>query len=138
MMKLRLDTEGLRALIASNPELEIEIGKEVMNNITSEQLKNKVSARIDEVLKSMVTKGGSYYQPVYEIKDKNFLAAIAAASKSVVDKALDEAVKLQIAETVLSAVEAERIRLRAELKALLKEIVTPEMARDIMREKILL
>lgn len=30
-IKMRLDTDGLRALIADNPELEIEIGKEVLN-----------------------------------------------------------------------------------------------------------
>lgn len=136
-MKLRLDTEGLRALIANNPELEIEIGKEVLNNISSDQIKSKVEAKIDAVLKTMVTQEGTYYQPRYVIKDKQLLAAIAAASKAAVTTAIDEAIKLQIAETVLSAVEAERVRLRVELKALLKEIVTPEMAREIMREKIL-
>jgi hypothetical protein len=137
-IKMRLDTEGLRALIASNPELEVEIGKEVLNNISSDQIKSKVEAKIDAVLKTMVTQEGTYYQPRYVIKDKQFLAAISAASKVAVEGAIDEALKEHISGAVLQAVEAERIRLRVEFKALLKEIVTPEMARDIMREKILL
>jgi hypothetical protein len=137
-MKLRLDTEGLRALIAGNPELEIEIGKEVLNNITSDQIKAKVEGRIDEVLRTMVTQEGTYYQPRYTIKDKKFLEAISAASKVAVEGAIDNALKDQIATAVYSAIETERNRLRVELKSLLKELVTPEMARDIMREKILL
>ena len=137
-MKLRLDTEGLRALIASNPELEIEIGKEVLNNITSDQIKAKVEGRINEVLKTMVTQTGTYYQPKFEVKDKQFLAAISAASKVAVETAIDAAIKENIATAVYGAVEAERTRMRVEMKALLKEIVTPEMARDILREKILL
>lgn len=137
-IRMRLDTEGLRALIAGNPELEIEIGKEVLNNITSDQIKSKVEARIDQVLKTMVTQEGTYYQPRYVIKDKQLLAAIAAASKTAVDNAIDDALKDQIATAVYSAIETERARLRIELKSLLKELVTPEMARDIMREKILL
>lgn len=137
-MKLRLDTEGLRALIAGNPELEIEIGKEVLNNITSDQIKAKVEGRIDEVLRTMVTQEGTYYQPRYTIKDKKLLEAISAASKVAVEGAIDNALKDQIATAVYSAIETERARLRVELKSLLKELVTPEMARDIMREKILL
>lgn len=136
-IKMRLDTDGLRALIADNPELEIEIGKEVMKNISSDQIKSKVEARIDTVLKSMVTQEGTYYQPRYVIKDKQLQEAIAAASKAAVATAIDEALKFQIAETVLSAVESERTRLRFELKGLLKEFCTPEMAREILREKIL-
>ncbi|CUR44359.1 hypothetical protein VCM_00157 [Pseudomonas phage VCM] len=136
-IKMRLDTDGLRALIASNPELEVEIGKEVLNNISSDQIKSKVEAKIDAVLKTMVTQEGTYYQPRYVIKDKQLLEAIAAASKAAVTTAIDEALKLQIADTVMSAVESERTRLRFELKGLLKEFCTPEMAREILREKIL-
>lgn len=131
-IKMRLDTDGLRALIADNPELELEIGKEVLNNISSDQIKSKVAAKIDAVLKTMVTQEGTYYQPRYVIKDKQLLEAISAASKAAVTTAIDEALKLQIADTVMSAVESERVRIRAELKALLKELFTPEMAREIL------
>lgn len=137
-MKLRLDTAGLRALIESNPELEIEIGKAILDNIKADQLAGKVEARIQEVLKSMVTQEGTYYQPKYVIKDKQFLAAISAASKVAVESAIDDALKEHIHTAVTNAVEQERIRLRVEFKTLLKELVTPEMARDIIREKILL
>lgn len=137
-IKMRLDTDGLRSLIASNPELEVEIGKEVLNNISSDQIKSKVEAKIDAVLKTMVTQTGSYYTPKYEIKDKQFLTAISAASKAAVDNAIDGALKEHIQGAVYTAIEAERLRLRVELKGLLKDICTPEMAREILREKILL
>jgi hypothetical protein len=106
--------------------------------LDTDQIKAKVEGRIDEVLRTMVTQEGTYYQPRYTIKDKKFLEAISAASKVAVETAIDAAIKENIATAVYGAVEAERTRMRVEMKALLKEIVTPEMARDILREKILL
>lgn len=134
---LRLDTQGLRAMIEDNPSFKLDIQQAVVNNIKNDHIEAAVRDRVALVLKGMATASGSYYSPKYTITDKGFLEAIAAASKVAVDASIDEAIKSRISAHVAQAVETEREVLRRELKSLLKELVTPEMAREIMREKIL-
>lgn len=135
-IKMRLDTDGLRALIKDNPQIELEIGKEVLNNISTDQIKEKVEVRISEVLKGMATNKGSWHTPVYEIKDASLQKAIDEAVAAAVANKVDQAIKDKIQSLVSSAMRIEREFLVKDAKKLLKELVTPEMARDILREKI--
>lgn len=136
-IKMRLDTDGLRALIKDNPDIELEIGKEVLDNISTDQIKVKVEARIAEVLKGMVTNKGSWHAPSYEIKDANLQKAIDAAVTTAVDAKVDQVIKDKIQSLVSTAMRVEREFLVRDAKKLLQELVTPEMARDVLREKIL-
>lgn len=138
MITLRLDTTGLRAMIEDNPDFKLELQQAVINNIRQDNIEAAVRDRVTAVLKGMTQNTGTYYSPKYAITDKDFLGAIAVASKTAVSAAINEAITSQINTAVFSAVEAERVRLRIELKSLLKELVTADMAREIVREKILL
>lgn len=131
-IKMRLDTDGLRALIASNPELEVEIGKEVMNNISTDQIKSKVEARITEVLKSLVTSKGSWSAPTYEIKDAGLRKAIDAAVTLAVSEKIDQAIQDKVQSLVSSALRIEREHLFKDVKVLIQSSITPEMAREIL------
>lgn len=132
MMKLRLDTDGLRALIKDNPEIELEIGKEVLNNISTDQIKVKVEARIAEVLKGLVTNRGTWHSPSYEIKDAGLRAAIDAAVAAAVASKVDQVIQDKIQSLVSSAMRVEREFLTKDVKRLLMETVTPEMAREVL------
>lgn len=131
-IKMRLDTEGLRALIASNPELEVEIGKEVMKNISDDKVREKVEARIAGVLSSMITQTGSWHNPTYEIKNANLLKAVNAAAVAAIGTVVDKNLDTIIKERVSSAIRVERESLIRDIKSLIKEAVTPEMAREVL------
>lgn len=135
MITLRLNTESLRAMIEENPEFKLEIQKSVINNIKADNIDNAVRDRITAVLKSMGT-GGDYYNRKITITDTDLISAI----KTVVD----EQVKLQSTTAIKNAVAdlviTERTALRKELKLLLKEemidVLTPEMAKEILLAKL--
>jgi hypothetical protein len=135
MITLRLNTESLRAMIEENPEFKLEIQKSVINNIKDDNIENAVRDRITAVLKSMGN-GGDYYNRKITITDTDLIAAI----KTVVD----EQVKLQSTTAIKNAVAdlviTERTVLRKELKLLLKEemidVLTPEMAKEILLAKL--
>jgi uncharacterized membrane protein YheB (UPF0754 family) len=131
-IKMRLDTDGLRALIKDNPEIELEIGKEVLNNISTDQIKSKVEARITEVLKSLVTNKGSWHAPTYEIKDAALRAAVNAAVSTAVTAKVDQAIQDKVQSLVSSALRIERDALTKDAKRLLLEMVTPEIAREVL------
>lgn len=135
-IKMRLDTEGLRALIANNPELEIEIGREVMNNIQTDSIKGKIEGQIASCLKGMVQSSGGW-NPTYTAKSPELAKAVGAAVGAQIKDIVRERLDAVVSERVGSALRIEREFLMKDVKALLKEFVTPEMARDIMREKLL-
>lgn len=132
MMKLRLDTDGLRALIKDNPEIELEIGKEVLNNISTDQIKNKVEAQISTVLSGMVTNQGAWHNPSYVIKDANLRKAIDAAVVTAVAEKVDQTIQDKIQSLVYSAIRVEREHLFKDVKAMIQSSITPEMAREIL------
>jgi hypothetical protein len=136
-IKMRLDTEGLRALIANNPELEIEIGKEVLNNIQMDAVKLKIEGQISSCLRGMVQSSGGW-NPTYTAKSPEMIQAVKAAADSLINAVVIDKLDGIIASRVESALRTERDYLMRDVKKLLAELVTPDMARDIMREKILL
>lgn len=131
-IKMRLDTDGLRALIKDNPEIELEIGKEVLNNISTDQIKNKVEAQISTVLSGMVTNQGSWHNPSYVIKDAYLRKAIDAAVTTAVAEKVDQTIQDKIQSLVSPALRIEREYLIKDIKGLIKEAVTPEMAREVL------
>jgi len=133
-IKMRLDTEGLRALIASNPELELEIGREVVKNVTDEAIRSNITRKIETVLKSMVKNEGTGWQPIYKPVGKEFIAAV----NSSITEAVRELIDATVTRAVDDAVLRQQVRIATEVKSLLRELITPDMARDIVREKILL
>jgi hypothetical protein len=137
-IKMRLDTQSLRDLLASNPELEVEIGQEVTNNIKDDIIKRGIDAKVEACLQGMMENTGSYYSPRWVAKDPKIKAAIKAAIDAEVRAELSETIKAIVTEVVGSQMRVERDFLTRDMKALMKELVTPEMARDILREKILL
>lgn len=134
-MTIRLDTQGLRNLIEDNPEFKVEIQQCVMNNIKSDNMDNAIRDRIATVLRSMGT-GGDWTNRKITITDVNLIDAI----KTVVD----EEVKVLTAKSVKNAIDdllvTERTFLRKELKLLLKDhmidVLTPEMAKEILLTKL--
>jgi len=135
-IKMRLDTDSLRSLIKDNPELEIEIGKEVMKNIKDDDLTSKVLNRIEACLRGMVTSSGGW-NATYTPKAPELKQAIKVAVDALVHEQLEQSVAAMVSARVGDAMRSERELLVRDVKALLRELVTPEMAREIMREKIL-
>lgn len=136
-MKLRLDTDGLRALIKDNPELEVEIGQAVLNNIRTDQIKAAVEGQIEACLKGMVKNEGTYYAARYVPVDKGFTTLVSKVVVEAVTHFANEGLKQHVADLAAEAIQRERIALHADLKVILRNLVTPEMAKEIMREKIL-
>lgn len=136
MIKMRLDTTSVRALIQDNPEFEVELQKAVMRNITDDLLKVNISKRVDEILNSLATRSGSYYSPTYTL-NPGFAAAVQnivnEQAAIVAEKRLEAIVTAEVAKQCARL----RIELQGELKALMRVMLTPEMAAEIMREKLL-
>lgn len=136
-IKMRLDTEGLRALIKDNPALELEIGREVMCNIRDDSVRAKVETQIQACLRGMVTQQGGW-PATYKATNPELVKAIQLEAeflvKQVMKDVLEEAVKASI-EKHMAAIKFQNTRT---VKELMKEVLTPEMARELMREKFLL
>lgn len=137
-MKMRLDTEGLRALIASNPELEVEIGKEVMNNIKADVVKLKTEAAVEACLQGMMTKTGSYYNYSYVAKDPKLVGAISQVVNQLAEGALEQRIESIVTQKVNAEVTRQREELKAHLVHGLRELLTPEMAKELIKEKLML
>lgn len=137
-IKMRLDTDGLRALIKDNPTLELEIGKAVMDNIRADEIKGRVEGQIREVLKGMVENKGYWSTPNWVIKDAGFRQAVDKAVGEALNLTIDEHIKAKVQDLVGSALRFERELLTQDVKRMLQELVTPELAKEILREKILL
>lgn len=135
-IKMRLDTDALRALIKDNPEIEIELGQAVLNNITTDAIKGKVNGQIDACLKGLV-KHLPGWPARYEAVDKNLVRVINDLVLDVIRTQTEVNIKNAVDDAVSQAVAAERKKFGTEIRALLKELITPEMAREIVREKIL-
>lgn len=140
-IKMRLDTAGLRALIAENPELEVEIGQEVLKNIRDDVVGQQVSAAVtritDQVVRGMVEREGGYYSQKYVVKDPNVLKAIQDAVAAISVEAVTASVESTAATAVGKIIAREKEVLREEMRTRLRELLTPEMARKILMEKIL-
>lgn len=137
-IKMRLDTQSLRDLLASNPELEVEIGQEVTNNIKDDIIKRGIDAKVEACLQGMMENTGSYYSPRWVAKDPKIKAAIKAAIDGEVRAELEDSIKTIANEIIVHGLRAERERIGADLKVILRTLVTSDMAREIVREKILL
>jgi hypothetical protein len=137
-MKLRLDTDGLRALIKDNPELEVEIGREVLNNIKADQIQAKVQGQIEACLKGMVKNEGTWHTPRYVPVDKQFTALIQKVVIEAVTHFTNEGLKAHVENLAVQAVQDNANYAARELKEILRTLITPEMAKEIVREKVLL
>lgn len=135
-IKMRLDTDSLRALIKDNPQLEIEIGKEVLNNISADAIKLRVHGQIEACLKGMVTSSGGW-NATYTPKAPELKQAIKIAVDSLVHEQLEQSIASLVSSRVGDVMRSERELIVRDVKTLLRELVTPEMAREIIREKIL-
>lgn len=137
VMKIRLDTAGLRALIKDNPELEIEIGKEVLNNVRDDVIAGKVMTQIDACLRGMVVQTG-HWPAKYEAKSPELIAVVNAATKQIVEELVTKRLDGIIESRITAHLGTQRTVDTRALKEQLKELLTPEMARELLREKILL
>lgn len=137
-IKMRLDTEGLRALLKDNPGLEIEIGQEVTNNIKDDIIKRGIDAKVEACLQGMMENTGSYYSPRWVAKDPKIKAAIKAAIEAEVRSELEDSIKTIAEAIIVRELRDQMTMIGSDLKSILRTLVTPEMARDILREKILL
>lgn len=133
-MKLRLDTAGLRALIADNPELEVEIGREVLNNIRKDITESKVSQAIELAVKGLTQTVGPWNNQRHEIRDENFKRAV----NGLVNEYAGERVKQVVEDIVTDRVQQlVHSHIRANIKDILREVVDADMAKQIMLEKLL-
>lgn len=135
-IKMRLDTEGLRSLIASNPELEVEIGKEVLANIKRETVHLQVEDLVSKILWGRVDKSGTYYAPVYSIKDVKLQRVIDAAVENAAQNKLQSTIDAMVEAALARRIGAIREKLQEELVASMQELLTPEMAQQLMKEKL--
>ncbi|UAV89900.1 hypothetical protein REC_30 [Pseudomonas phage REC] len=131
-IKMRLDTEGLRALIAANPELEVEIGKEVVNNIRSDVVQKNVDEAVKRAVEGMLKDNGYWANPRYTVKDPKMLQAVDVVVKAAIETSLDKALAERVATMVSRAMDTEQARVRSELKGILQGMLTPEMARELL------
>lgn len=138
MMKLRLDTDGLRALIADNQELELEIGQAVLNNIKADAIQSRVEGQIEACLRGMVKNEGSSWAPRYVPVDKQFTTLINKVVIEAVQHFTQEGLKAHVESLARDAVRIEANYAGRELKEILRTLITPEMAKEIVREKVLL
>lgn len=133
-MKLRLDTAGLRALIADNPELEVEIGKSVLNNIRKDVTESKVQVVVDKVLNDMVQKVGTWNNQRYEVRSDDLKRAINGLVNEYagdrVRQVVEEIVEGKVQQIINSYV-------KANIKDILREVVDVDMAKAIVLEKLL-
>jgi len=136
-IKMRLDTKSLRDLIASNPELEVEIGREVVNNIRDDILRSKVEGQISACLRGMVTQQGGW-PATFKATSPELVAAVKNAAEYIVNEVLTTRLEELIASRVSVHIAAQRAVDTRSLKEQLASLLTPEMARELMREKILL
>lgn len=124
MIKMRLDTAALRALIKDNPEIEIEIGKAVLNNIKDETLNHKVEAKVIECLRGLTENKGTHWAPQ--------IVARSPELKAAVKSAVDECIKTQIETSVSQLLDA---RIAEMIKSSTLSLKL-EMAKDLVREKL--
>lgn len=134
-MIIRLDTNGLRKLIEDNPSFKLEIQKNVMDNIKSDQMVESINTRINQVLDGMITKSGGW-NPKYSVKDAKLLEAL----KSTVSQVVEELAQQKIENLTMRIVEQERAKIRNELTNITKEAlmsaITPEIAKEILLKKL--
>jgi len=136
-IKMRLDTEGLRALIKENPQLEIEIGKEVLNNINTDTIKGKIEGQIESCLKGLVQNAGTSWTPRWVAKAPELTQAVKDAAQVVINEQLEASIARAVEQAVGREIGVQTARLRREMLDAIRELITPEVARDIVREKIL-
>lgn len=131
-IKMRLDTAGLRALIAENPELQVEIGKEVLNNIRSDVVQKNVDDAVKLAVEGMLKDNGYWSSPRYTVKDPKMLEAVNTVVKTTIEASMDKAIAEKVSALVSQAVAVEQTRLQRELKAVLQGVITPELARELL------
>lgn len=136
MITMRLDTTGLRALIADNPEFEVELQRAVVRNITDDLLRVNISKRIDEVLNTVAVKGGSYYSPTYTL-NPSFTAAVQTVIREQVQEIAVARLTTMVGDEIRTQMLKVRLELQGELKALMRTLLTPELATELVREKLL-
>lgn len=134
---MRLDTQGLRALIADNPEIEVELGKEVLNNIKSDIIESNIKAVIDKCIDSHMEKEGGYYSTKFTLSPK-MRTLVESVVREHTLQLLENKIKSQAREMLMKEVINIRKELREEMKNNLKDLVTPEMAKEILKEKLLM
>lgn len=135
-MTLRLDTAGLRSMIADNPTFAVEIQQAVLNNIRNDNIQQAVIDRVNGCLDKMAPREPGWTN-TRVIKDQRILDVINSTVRSEVQGML----KVAIDDAVLSATNAIDIRIRQEVKKLAKEVVfeslTAADAKEILMEKML-
>lgn len=136
-IKMRLDTAGLRALIADNPELEVEIGQEVLKNIRQDAVQGAVMAQIEAILKGKCTQSGWGSSLKYTINDPKLKAAVAATVNEAVKAELDVVLKQVLDDRVALITNQLRRTLTDEVRGMIAATITPEMAKEILMEKLL-
>jgi hypothetical protein len=135
-MTLRLDTHGLRSLIAENPTFAVEIQQAVLNNIKNDNIQQAVIDRVNGCLDKMAPRE-NYYSQGRVIKDAKLLEVINKAVQAEVSVMLKQAVD----DAVSSATNAIDLRIRQEVKKVAKEVILESLtaadAKAILMEKLI-
>lgn len=135
-MTLRLDTPGLRAMIADNPTFQLEIQQAVINNIKNDNIQQAVIDRVNGCLDKMAPKE-NYYGSARIIKDQRILEVINATVKAEVKGMLKEAID----DAVANATSIIDLRVRQEIKKVAKEVILESLtvadAKAILMEKLM-
>jgi hypothetical protein len=133
---LRLDTTGLRKMIEDNPEFKIEIQKGVLDNINSDNIEQAVRTKIEIVLRSMCKEEGNYYNKKYTITDAKLIEAMRLIVEQQVVELSETAIKNNIADIISGIALELRRDMKANLKASILEVMTPELAKEILIAKL--
>lgn len=133
---MRLDTAALRAMIEENPEFNLEIQKNVLDNINKDNLDQCVRQKVEALLLAMCEKSGSYYNPTYTMKDQNLVLAITNIVTVVAEELAGEKIKKMVEAAIQDASMVVRRELRTTIKDAILDVVTPEMAKEILLAKL--
>ncbi|MNF53278.1 hypothetical protein D3C85_374720 [compost metagenome] len=138
-IKMRLDTQSLRALIADNPELEVELTREVVRNISDDILRVALKQRVDDYLSTQIIRSGSYYSPQYKLSpqiEKLIADAVVTHATAHLGQTLEDRVNDAVSVALQQGVTRLRQSLNTELKSMMQELLTPEMAKELMKESL--
>lgn len=133
---MRLDTAALRAMIEENPEFKLEIQKNVLDNINKDNLDQCVRQKVEGLLLAMCQKSGSYYKPIYTMKDPNLVLAITNIVTVVAQDVAGDKIKQMVDTAIQEASTRVRQELRTTIKDAILDVVTPEMAKEILISKL--
>lgn len=95
---IKLDTTGLRTLIADNPEFKVELMSAVMSNIKSDLLTDSLEQKLKSVFSNMVSTSGWGSTLKYQWNNDQFRKIVEQTLKERTVEVLETAVEKSVSK----------------------------------------